>query len=146
MKHDHISEVKGIIILALGLILLASLVSFAPTDLSWYTSQPNIPAQNWVRIFGAYAAGILFFSFGKSSYLIVLFMLFWSWNRLTNRVIRFSAAKLISFFVLLCVASAVLSLTSQGASHHFEYAGISGLVVSDFLARYFGSVGASCSE
>lgn len=30
----------------------------------------------------------------------------------------------------------------QGASHHFEYAGISGLVVSDFLARYFGSVGA----
>lgn len=142
MKHDHISEVKGIIILALGLILLASLVSFAPTDLSWYTSQPNIPAQNWVRIFGAYAAGILFFSFGKSSYLIVLFMLFWSWNRLTNRVIRFSAAKLISFFVLLCVASAVLSLTSQGASHHFEYAGISGLVVSDFLARYFGSVGA----
>lgn len=52
MKHDHISEVKGIIILALGLILLASLVSFAPTDLSWYTSQPNIPAQNWVRIFG----------------------------------------------------------------------------------------------
>lgn len=143
MKSDHLSEVKGIIILALGLILLASLVSFVPTDLSWYTSQPNIPAQNWVRIFGAFAAGSLFFAFGKSAYLIVLFMLFWSWNRLTNRVIRFSVAKLISFFVLLCVASSILSLTSlKGAVHHFESAGIVGLTVSDFLTRYFGGVGA----
>jgi S-DNA-T family DNA segregation ATPase FtsK/SpoIIIE len=143
MKYEHISEVKGIIILALGLILLASLISFVPTDLSWYTSQPNIPAKNWVRICGAYAAGVLFFSFGKSSYLIILFMLFWSWNRLTNRVIRFSVAKLISFSVLLCVASAILSLTSlHGAAAHFESAGIVGLVVSDFLSRYFGAVGA----
>lgn len=142
MKSDHISEVKGIIILALGLILLASLVSFVPTDLSWYTSQPNIPAQNWVRIFGAYAAGGLFFAFGKSAYLIVLFMLFWSWNLLTSRIIRFSVAKLISFFVLLCVASAILSLTSvKGSAGHFDSAGIVGLVVSDFLVRYFGSVG-----
>lgn len=143
MKSDHISEVKGIVILALGLILLASLVSFVPTDLSWYTSQPNIPAQNWVRIFGAYAAGALFFTFGKSAFLIIIFMLFWSWNLLTNRVIRFSVAKLVSFFVLLCVASAILSLASlKGAVQHFEAAGIVGLAVSDFLTRYFGSLGA----
>src|SRR3989338_10930059 len=84
MKYEHISEVKGIIILALGLILLASLVSFVPADLSWYTSQPNIPAKNWVRTFGAYAAGALFFTFGNSAYIIVLFMVFWSWSRLTK--------------------------------------------------------------
>src|SRR5258706_16020149 len=107
MKYEHISEIKGIIILALGLILLASLVSFVPADLSWYTSQPNIPAKNWVRTFGAYAAGGLFFTFGNSSYIIVLFMLFWSWSRMTNRIIRFSTAPFISFFVLLCVASAI---------------------------------------
>ena len=143
MKYEHISEVKGIIILALGLILLASLISFVPSDLSWYTSQPNIPAKNWVRICGAYAAGGLFFCFGKSSYLIVLFMLFWSWNRLTNRIIRFSAAKLTSFFVLLCVASAILSLTSfNNGADHFQSAGIVGAVLSDFLTRYFGTLGA----
>ncbi|MBL8014108.1 MAG: DNA translocase FtsK, partial [Candidatus Omnitrophica bacterium] len=143
MKNDHISEVKGIVILALGLILLASLVSFVPTDLSWYTSQPNLPAQNWVRICGAYAAGVLFFCFGKSSYLIILFMLFWSWNRLTNRVIRFSIAKLTSFLVLLCVASAILSLTTVNREpQHFQSAGIIGLIFSDFLGRYFGVLGA----
>ncbi len=143
MKYEHISEVKGIIILALGLILLASLVSFVPADLSWYTSQPNIPAKNWVRIFGAYAAGTIFFTFGSSSYIIVLFMLFWSWSRMTNRVIRFSTARFISFFVLLCVVSAIFSLTSFGTTaSRFQNAGIVGITVANFLTKYFGVVGA----
>lgn len=143
MKYEHISEVKGIIILALGLILLASLVSFVPADLSWYSSHPNVPAKNWVRIFGAYAAGGLFFTFGNSSYIVVLFMLFWSWSRMTNRVIRFSTAKFITFFVLLCVASALFSLTSFGTTaSRFANAGIVGLTLADFLVKYFGAVGA----
>jgi DNA segregation ATPase FtsK/SpoIIIE, S-DNA-T family len=143
MKYEHLSEIKGIIILALGLILLASFVSFAPADLSWYTSQPNDPAKNWVRIFGAYTAGSLFFTFGSAAYLIVIFMLFWSWSRLTAKVIRFSAAKLISFSFLLCVASAILSLATFGAPRdRFGNSGVVGAVVSDFLVRYFGVVGA----
>jgi DNA segregation ATPase FtsK/SpoIIIE-like protein len=79
MKYEHISEIKGIIILALGLILLASFVSFTPADLSWYTSSPNVPAKNWVRIFGAYTAGSLFFTFGNSAYLVVFFIVFFFW-------------------------------------------------------------------
>jgi DNA segregation ATPase FtsK/SpoIIIE, S-DNA-T family len=143
MKYEHLSEIKGIIILALGLILLASFISFTPADLSWYTSQPNIPAKNWVRIFGAYTAGSLFFAFGNSAYLIVLFMLFWSWSRLTAKIIRFSGAKLISFSFLLCVASAILSLSTLGAPNaRFGNSGVVGLVVSDFLVKYFGAVGA----
>ena len=61
MKLEHLNEIKGIVILALSLILLASLVSFTPTDLAWFTSKPNLHAQNWIGIAGAYAAGILFF-------------------------------------------------------------------------------------
>jgi S-DNA-T family DNA segregation ATPase FtsK/SpoIIIE len=143
MKYEHISEIKGIIILALGLILLASFVSFTPADLSWYTSSPNDPAHNWVRVFGAYTAGSLFFTFGNAAYLIVVFMLFWSWSRLTAKVIRFSAAKLISFSILLCVGSSILSLATPGpVSDRFGNSGVVGAVVSDFLVRYFGVVGA----
>lgn len=50
MKQEHLSEIKAIIILSLGMILLASLVSFVPEDLPWYTSHPNVPAHNLVRI------------------------------------------------------------------------------------------------
>jgi hypothetical protein len=38
MKIEHINEIKGIVILALSLLLLASLASFTPYDLNWYTS------------------------------------------------------------------------------------------------------------
>ena len=64
MKQEHISEVKAIIILSLGMILLASLVSFVPEDLSWYTSHPNVPAHNLVRITGAYLEGWFAFILG----------------------------------------------------------------------------------
>ena len=65
MKHEHINEIKAILILAFGFILLASLVSFSPEDLSWYTSHPNIPYKNWIGVVGAYVAGGLFFVLGE---------------------------------------------------------------------------------
>ena len=73
MKEEHINEIKGIFVLGVGLLLLASFLSFVPEDLSWYTSHPNVPAQNWVRIVGAYIAGSLFFVLGYSSYFLAAF-------------------------------------------------------------------------
>jgi len=113
MKQEHISEIKAVIILAIGLILLASLVSFVPDDLTWYTSHPNIPAKNLIRITGAYAAGSLFFVFGYSAYVLVLFLFFWSWNKFTLRNIRFTPSKLVSFAVLFCVLSTLLGITGS---------------------------------
>ena len=72
MRTEHLNEIKGIIILALALILLASLLSYVPEDLIWYTSHPNSPAHNLIRVTGAYTAGALFFLVGYSSYLIVM--------------------------------------------------------------------------
>lgn len=46
MKKQYIDEIKGVVVFALGLILLASLFSFVPEDLPWYTSHPNDPAKN----------------------------------------------------------------------------------------------------
>jgi len=76
MKQEHISEIKAIIVLAIGMILLASLVSFVPSDLPWYTSHPNVPVQNVIRITGAYVAGSLFFLIGYSAYFLVLYLFF----------------------------------------------------------------------
>ena len=43
MKPRHINEIKAIIIVAAALIIFASLISFTPLDLPFYTSHPNIP-------------------------------------------------------------------------------------------------------
>ncbi len=143
MKSQHIiNEIKGVIILALALILFASLISFVSSDLPWYTSQPNSPAKNLIRIFGAYLAGGLLFVVGNSAYFIAFFLFFWSWNHFLNREIRFSFSKFLCFCVLLVVVGALYSmLGSQGHADRFARAGLVGVVIADFLVQYFGQTG-----
>ncbi len=143
MKEEHINEIKAIIILAFGMIFLASLISFVPDDLPWYTSNPNIPTQNLIRITGAYLSGTLFFVFGYSSYFLVVFLFFWAWNKFTSREISFTISKLISFCVLFTVLSSFFSMMGdQVANERFGRAGLIGLVTADFLVSYIGLIGA----
>jgi len=142
MKHEHINEIKAIIILSLGLILLASLISFVPEDLPWYTSHPNIPAKNLVRIVGAYVAGGLLFVFGYSVYAVVVFLFFWGWNKLASRQLQFSFLKFLSFGILFCALSGLFGLwAADSTAQRFGRAGIVGLVLSDFLLQYCGVMG-----
>jgi len=143
MKSQHIiNEIKGVIILALALILFASLISFTPADLPWHVSHPNVPAKNLIRIFGAYLAGGLLFAIGYSAYFIAFFLFFWSWNNFSNREVRFSFSKFLCFCILLVVVSALYSMLSgQQHADRFQRAGLLGLVVADFLVQYFGQTG-----
>ncbi len=142
MKQEHISEIKAVIILAIGMILLASLISFVPEDLPWYTSHPNIPAHNLIRVTGAYTAGSLLFVFGYSAYLLVVLLFLWSWNKFSLRKLGFSWTKFLSFVVLFCVLSTWIGMTgSPENSLRFHRAGIAGLLLSDFLMKYLGDVG-----
>ncbi len=143
MTREHFNEVKGIVVFALGLILLASLVSFVPDDLAWYTTHPNFPAKNLIRIVGAYAAGSLFFVFGYSAYFLVVFLFFWSWNKFSSRNIQFTAAKAISFFILFSVISCLFSMAGpQEAFARFSRGGFVGFSCADFLVNYLGYMGA----
>ncbi len=142
MKQEHISEIKAVIILAIGMILLASLISFVPEDLPWYTSHPNIPTHNLIRVTGAYMAGSLLFVFGYSAYLLAVLLFLWSWNKFSLRKLGFSWTKFLSFVVLFCVLSTWLGMTgSPENSLRFHRAGIAGLLLSDFLMKYLGDVG-----
>ncbi len=144
MKQEHINEIKAIVILSIGMILLASLVSFVPEDLPWYTAVPNSPAHNFIRITGAYLAGILLFVFGYSSYVLVVILFFWSWNKFSSREIDFTFSKFISSLTLFAVLSSLFSMLGpQESTLRFKRAGVVGYVISDFLIRYIGRVGAS---
>ena len=143
MRTEHLNEIKGIIILALALILLASLLSYVPEDLIWYTSHPNSPAHNLIRVTGAYTAGALFFLVGYSSYLIVMFFLFWSWNIFTSRETPFSAARGILLAILVAVMGGILSLVGSGlTANRFHRGGWVGLSLADFLVSTVGVIGA----
>ena len=143
MKLEHINEIKGILILALSLILLGSLISFTPNDLPWYISRPNIHPHNLIGIVGVYLAGMLFFVLGLSAYFLVVIGAFWSWNKFTSRDIQFSFPKFLSLVVLIVVVSSLLSMTAIDASmERFLRSGVVGIAFSDFLQQYLSPVGA----
>jgi S-DNA-T family DNA segregation ATPase FtsK/SpoIIIE len=143
MKLEHLNEIKGIVILALSLILLASLVSFTPTDLAWFTSDPNTHAQNWIGIAGAYVAGIFFFLVGYSAYFLVGIGIFFSWNKFTSRDLPFNFFKFLSILILFTVAAALFSFfAGENGGGRFISGGIIGVVFSSFLVGYFQPLGA----
>ncbi len=144
MKLEHVNEIKGIIILALSLILLASLVSFNSNDLSWYTSKPNLHPLNWIGPLGAFIAGAFLFMVGLSAYFLVAIGFFWSWNKFTSREIRFNFLKFIILIALFTVASSLLALYGEQAyGQRFLRGGLVGVMFSDFLQSNCSPFGAS---
>ncbi len=143
MKLEHLNEIKGIVLLGISLLLLASLLSFSPHDLPWYTSAPYVPAHNLIGIAGAYLAGIVYFILGYSAFALVVFGFFISWNKFTSRDIQCSFPKFLSLVVLLVVVSSLLAMIFS-LDHHeqFKAAGLVGIVFSDFLQKYLSPVGA----
>jgi S-DNA-T family DNA segregation ATPase FtsK/SpoIIIE len=142
MKEEHLNEIKAIIIFAFGIIVFASLVSFVPDDLPWFTSNPNVPAKNLIRITGAYLAGSLFFMFGYGAYALVILLFFWSWNKFVSKELHFTTAKFLSLIILFCVLSSLFSMSgAQESVMRFQRAGIAGMLIADSLIRYFGAVG-----
>ncbi len=143
MRPEHINEIKGILLFAFGLILLASLLSYTPDDLAWFSSQPNVPVRNIISVAGAYTAGTLFAIFGYSAYFLIIFLFFWSWNIFLSRSMFFMAARVIGLVFLLMVMSGLFSLVgSDLTADRFSRGGMAGLVLSDFLVNCTGWVGA----
>ena len=141
-KQQHLNEIKSIIIFAVALLTLASLISYTPNDVSFLVSSPNITAKNLIGTPGAWLAAVLFSTIGWTSYLVVILLVFWGWNKLLNKelVLRFS--KFLSMLVLVSVISSLISMViKQGTSLGFQSGGIAGDISSDFLIKYFGRAG-----
>ncbi|MBM3251596.1 MAG: DNA translocase FtsK, partial [Candidatus Omnitrophica bacterium] len=142
MKKQHINEIKAIVIFAIALLILLSLFSYHKEDLSFYTSHPNVPAKNLIRVFGAYLAEALRFPLGLSSYLVVALLLLWSFNKFLSRETGFKISKIFSILVFLLALGSLFSMTgNQAEEFRFYRGGTVGLVFSDFIVRYFGRIG-----
>jgi S-DNA-T family DNA segregation ATPase FtsK/SpoIIIE len=143
MKREHVLEIIGIFIFALTVLVFLSFVSYHPTDLSFYTSNPNIPPKNLINIFGAYLSGFFFFIFGWASYLFPVFLFLWGLKFVRAEEIRTNVVKLLGIMILAVSLSSFLALFFvDQATARFGRGGIVGLVFSDFLMHYFGRAGA----
>ena len=143
MKKEYLFEIIGIFIFALTALIFLSFISYHPSDLSYYTSHPNIPPKNFINIFGAYFSGISFFVFGWVSYMVPIFLFLWGLKFVRAEEIRTNVVKLLGIFILMVALGSFLAMFFiSEPTLRFGRGGIVGLVFSDFLIHYFGRVGA----
>ncbi len=141
MREKRLNEIKGVILIAAGLIVLASLISFTPFDLKFYTSHPNIPAHNLIRTFGAYLAGVLLFLFGWTAYLIPIYVIYAGIKWFKQEIPDLRAAKLIALIVLLLSLSSLIGLSLKNEYLAFSRGGSLGFLISGFVSAYLGRLG-----
>ncbi|MBD3273019.1 hypothetical protein GF385_01555 [Candidatus Dependentiae bacterium] len=92
----HKTEAIAILLIAVFVILFLSLLSYSPTDKSWfYFSATNDVIKNWCGVVGANFSALLFYLFGGASYLFILgfaflaYLLFAGKEHVFNRFIGF---------------------------------------------------------
>ncbi|HOW42513.1 MAG TPA: DNA translocase FtsK [Candidatus Omnitrophota bacterium] len=142
MNEKRINEFKGVILLAAGLVILASLLSFDSNDLPFYTSHPHIPPKNLISTFGAYLAGILMFLFGWASYCLPAFFLWLGTQFFRNQPPLVRAGRIIGLILLVLSSCALIGLMTMRAEVVSAFrAGFLGFIIAKSIAAYFGELG-----
>jgi len=74
VKHKHWNEMMGLLLLAAGLLIVLSLLSYSATDPCFSVSGSGLKIQNVIGIIGAYLSDVLLRLFGITAYLIPLLL------------------------------------------------------------------------
>lgn len=142
MKEQRINEFKSLLLAATALIILLSLVSFDLNDLGFYTSHPNTPPHNLIRIFGAYLAWSLVFLFGWASYLVPVFIGWIAVRFFRNDPPELGISRIGGMAILMLSLGSLIGLaTIDSPAVGFWRTGLFGFIISKIIARYFGMIG-----
>ncbi len=143
MKRKRINEVKGVILIAIGLMVLLSLIRFERYDLPLYTTHPNVPPQNLLGIFGAYLGGALVFLFGRpSSFVVPVLILLVGLKLFRQEEVYLTWPRFAGIVVLVVSASSLLGmLYAANEFHQFYGAGFLGAGLSNAVIPYFSRLG-----
>lgn len=110
MKSRRGAEMIGIIVLACGIAVGASLVTYHPADSSaFYTSTTN-EISNAIGYYGATLAWILVGFFGAACLVFPAALLVSGWNRFWGREIEYFHTKMFGLLVIVVSLPPVLSL------------------------------------
>ncbi|MBI2213753.1 MAG: DNA translocase FtsK [Acidobacteria bacterium] len=110
LKSRRGSEVLGIVILATGVILAISLVTYSPTDSSAFFTSTSTEIDNGIGYYGATLAWILVGFFGFASLLLPAALLLLGWSRFWGKDVEHFHTKLIGFVIMLLAIPPIFDL------------------------------------
>ena len=144
LKH----EIIGILLIAVGVFLFLSLVSYHPMDPSLfsYTSSKAKGIHNWMGIVGSYLSGLLFQGFGFPSFLVSLVLVVFAFSFIFRWEWKYLSLRLAGWAVILITTSSFFALwLSPIRIYHQDLlmGGFIGEIFSRNLVRYFNRPGAT---
>jgi S-DNA-T family DNA segregation ATPase FtsK/SpoIIIE len=104
------NEIIGIVVLFITVFLIFSVISYTPSDPSFFNATPDKRVDNFGGPFGAQVSAILFNLFGYAVYVIIFYLLFITVFFLTNGKIPNMVTKSAGYLLLLISFSAFLSI------------------------------------
>jgi S-DNA-T family DNA segregation ATPase FtsK/SpoIIIE len=143
VREKRLNEIKGVILIAVGLMVLASLVRFERLDLPFYTSYPNVPPKNLLGIFGAYLGEVIVFLFGRpTSFVMPALIILLGAKFFRQEKPYLSIPRISGMLVLLISISSLIGMFNLGSeSARFYYAGLFGALLTKFITTYFSRLG-----
>jgi len=143
VREKRLNEAKGVVLIALGLMVLASLIRFNRLDLPIYTSYPNVPPRNLLGIFGAYLGAILVSLFGApTSFAIPVLIILLGIKFFRQEIPYLSIPRILGMFILLLSISSLIGMFNLNNDYlRFNSAGLLGSVSSNFITTYFSRLG-----
>ena len=114
MDKTRWNEIQAVVLFAVAILIFTSLVTFSFSDLSIFTSKPNVPVHNFAGLFGVYIGAALFFIMGLSSYVIPLLIISWAIARLYDITPQKVHFKLFGTFFLILASSSIFSILGKG--------------------------------
>ncbi len=142
INPEVIGEIIGILIFALSLFSLVSLVSFRPSDSSFFQIPPNRPPENLGGIAGVYLSSFLFSYFGWSAYLVPLLLAIWGWRKFRRQATLRLLVKFFGVCLILISTSTFLETYSLNLpSCGFLSGGVFGAFFHNRLRDFSGQAG-----
>jgi S-DNA-T family DNA segregation ATPase FtsK/SpoIIIE len=145
-ENRRLNELAGFVGLTISVLLLLSLVSYHASDISLDVAAPaafSQPARNWIGMFGAYLADMLYQLLGYAALLLPVALGLLSVRWLRSRPVKSPAAKVIGVLLLAFSADALAGLLSlPRISGTLEPGGLVGTVTARGLVAVFNPLGA----
>ncbi len=136
------SEIVAVILMASAAFLFLSILTFSPTDIQIYTSEPGASVSNLAGVFGSYVGFFFRFIAGAGSYVFPLVLFLWGVSRIIQHEPRKPIFKVTGAVTLTIGISTALSMIFDTTRQDvFDKGGLIGTVVSDFLLKYLGEGG-----
>jgi S-DNA-T family DNA segregation ATPase FtsK/SpoIIIE len=143
VREKRLNEVRGVILVAIGLMVLASLIRFDRLDLPFYTSYPNSPPKNLLGIFGAYLGAVFITLFGRmASFILPIIILLFGIKFFRQEKPYLSLPRILGILILLLSIGSLIGMFNLKNEYiRFYSAGFFGARISNFVTAYFSKLG-----